>query len=96
MESLRWLAAAEKSKPAEKDIEKFHRIFLGVVRRFGRAHELSLAASYNLLSRHFFANLGLVPGMIKRGKLALLPPNVRPMSKVKKIFQKAKAIEGKR
>ena len=28
MESLRWLAAAEKSEPAEKGIELFHRLFL--------------------------------------------------------------------
>lgn len=96
MESLRWLAAAEKSKSAEKNIKTFHRIFLGIVRRFGRAHELSLAASYNLLSKHFFANLRLVPGMIMRGKIALLPPKVKSVAKVKEIFQKAKAIEEKK
>ncbi|MCX5998874.1 MAG: 4Fe-4S dicluster domain-containing protein, partial [Chloroflexi bacterium] len=61
MESLRWLAAAEKSQPAEKDIEVFHRAFLGVVERFGRAHEVGLVAAYNLMSGHPFANVGLAP-----------------------------------
>jgi len=96
MESLRWLAAAEKSKPAEKDIEVFHRVFLGVAKRFGRAHELGLAATYNLRSKHPFANIKLVPGMWSRGKISVLPPRVKGASEVRKLFDKVKAIEEKK
>lgn len=95
MESLRWLAATEKSKPAEKNIKTFHRVFLGIVERFGRVHELSLAASYNLLSKHLFANIKLVPGMLKRGKIAVLPPRAKGTSEFRKIFHKVKALEEK-
>jgi len=93
MESLRLLAAAEGSKSAEKDVELFHRIFLNVLQRFGRAHEFALAASYNVQSRHLFANMSLVPAMFSRGKLAILPPAVKGASEVRGIFGKVKAME---
>lgn len=93
MESLRWLAAAEKAKAAEKDIEIFHRTFLSVMRRFGRVHELGLAASYNLLSKHPFANMGLVPAMFSRGKISVLPPRVKGAPEVRRIFDKVRAKE---
>jgi len=95
MESLRWLAAAEKSKPAEKDIETFHRVFLSVVERFGRVHELSLAALYNLFSKHLFANIKLMPGMLRRGKIAILPPIVKGASELRNIFHRVKTFEEK-
>jgi len=93
MESLRWLAAAEKSKPAEKDVELFHRVFLNLIQRFGRVQELGLGALYNLLSRHPFANMALLPGMLTRGKLSVLPPRVKGVSEVRKLFAKVKTIE---
>jgi len=93
MEALRCLAASEKSKAAEKEIQAFHRTFLGVTKRFGRVHELGLAASYNLLSRHPFANLSLVPGMVSRGKISVLPPRVKEASKVRDVFRKVQDME---
>jgi heterodisulfide reductase subunit C len=93
MESLRWLAAAEKGKPAEKDIQLFHRAFLNIIQRFGRIQEMGLGVLYNLLGRHPLANMTLLPGMLTRGKLPALPPRVKGVSEVKKLFAKAKAIE---
>lgn len=95
MESLRWLAAIEKSKPAEKDVELFHRMFLLVNRRFGRVPELWLGALYNMLGWHPFANMSLLPGMFSRGKLSILPPRIKGASEVQRIFDKVKAIEKK-
>ena len=93
MESLRNLAIAEKIKPAEKDIQLFHRIFLDLVEHQGRIHEVGLVARYNLLSRHFFSNVKLLPDMMAKGKLAILPPRVKGAEKVKELFDKVKAIE---
>jgi heterodisulfide reductase subunit C len=93
MESLRWLAAAEKSQPAEKDIELFHRTFLNLIQRFGRIQELGLGVLYNLLGRHPLANMALLPGMLTRGKLPFLPPRVKRVSEVRKLFAKVKGIE---
>jgi len=93
LESVRQLAIAEKSKTAEKDVLLFHRIFLGLVQRFGRAHELSLGVLYNLLSRHLLANAALLANMRTKGKLAILPPRVKGASEVKRLFAKVRAVE---
>jgi heterodisulfide reductase subunit C len=95
MESLRLLAAAEKSKPAERDVALFYRLFRDVIRRCGRVYELGLGALYNLLGRHPFANLELIPGFVAKGKLPLLPPRTKGASQVRDIFAKVRAVERK-
>lgn len=89
MESLRILAAAEGSSAAEKNIDLFHRTFLNTIRRYGRAHEFSLAVSYTLKSRNLFGNLGAAQTMLSKGKLVIMPPRVEGASWVKTVFSKA-------
>lgn len=98
MESLRHLASARHIKPSEKDIALFHKLFLNNINRFGHVYELGLGANFNIAGRHPFANVGLFPAMLKRGKLPILPHRVKATSEVKAIFKKVKAIEaeGKR
>jgi heterodisulfide reductase subunit C len=95
MESLRILAIAEKGKPAEKDIELFHRLFIAIVERRGRMHELELGARYNLQGRHPLANIGLLPPMLSRGKMPILGHKVKGASEIKKLFAAARAAEAK-
>jgi len=85
MESLRILAIAEGSPPAEKQIDLFHRTFLNVIRQYGRAHEFSLSAAYVLKTRDF-SNMALVPKMVSKGKLEIMPPRVKGAAVVKKVF----------
>jgi heterodisulfide reductase subunit C len=89
MESLRILAAAEGSRPAEKNIDLFHRTFLNTIRRYGRAHEFSLAVAYTLKSRNLFGNLGAAQTMFTKGKLVIMPHKVGGASWVKTAFSKA-------
>src|SRR5512136_1002245 len=89
MESLRILAAAEGSHAAEKQVDLFHRTFLNTIRRYGRAHEFSLAAAYTLKSRNLFGNLGAAQTMFSKGKLVIMPPKVGGASWVKTVFGKA-------
>jgi heterodisulfide reductase subunit C2 len=91
MESLRILAAAEGSQPAEKRIYVFHRSFLDVVKRYGRAHEFSLSASY-VLKTMAFSNMALVPKIVSKGKLAIMPPKVEGASWVKSVYDKTKSM----
>jgi heterodisulfide reductase subunit C len=93
MESLRILAMAEGGKPAEKDVPLFHRIFLDLIKRRGRAHEIELGARYNTLGRHPFANMALLPGMLAKRKMSILPPKVEGASEVKKLFARVRAAE---
>jgi heterodisulfide reductase subunit C len=91
MESLRILAAAEGTTPAEKHIDLFHRTFLNTIRRYGRAHEFTLTATYTVKSRNLFANLGLAQTMLSKGKLAIMPPKVEGSAWVKNVFSKTKS-----
>ncbi len=95
MESLRLMAVSAGVKAAEKDIELFHRLFLNIIQRWGRIHELGLGGSYNFLSRHFLANAGLVPRMASRGKLAILPTRTKGAAEVRAVFSKIRAIQKK-
>jgi len=93
LETLRQLAIAEKRNPTEKDVLLFHRIFLGLIQRYGRAHELSLGVLYNLRSRHLLANAALLLKMLTKGKLSILPPKVKGAAEVKRLFAKVRALE---
>jgi heterodisulfide reductase subunit C len=50
MDALRILAFRQGQTGAEKEISLFHKLFLKIVKRFGRVHELSLIGMYNLLT----------------------------------------------
>jgi len=96
MESLRQRAIEEKAKPPEREVAVFHRIFLKLIKRYGRLYEAGLAAFYNLLSRHFFANLSLLPSMLFKGKLSFRPHKIRGAKKIAIIFEKVKEIESEK
>ena len=59
--------------PRARDIVAFHSSFLDIIRRFGRLWEVGLVAEYKLRTRHMLQDVTLVPAMLKRGKLPLLP-----------------------
>jgi heterodisulfide reductase subunit C len=88
MESLRILAATEGSPAAETRVDLFHHAFLNTIRRYGRAHEFSLAVAYTLKSRNLFGNLGAAQTMFSKGKLVFMPPKVGGASWVKTVFSK--------
>jgi len=97
MESLRMISVEEGFSPAEKEVEIFHRAFLEVIEKRGRAFETELVASYSMggvgALRTSMGNIALLPGMLSKGKLAIVPPSVSGANDVKKIFAKVREIE---
>ena len=73
METMRLMAVAENIKPAKKEVALFQRLFLSQVSSLGRVYELGLGGAYNLRSGHLLANLSLVPRMLAKGRLSLIP-----------------------
>jgi len=94
MEACRLVFHQEKYKAGDRDTMLFHKLLLDSVRRWGRLHELDLAASYNLTSGHLTANLELVPGLIARGKLAIFP-QCEAGSEVKRVMARVEAVQKK-
>lgn len=93
MEALRLATGKEKVTAAQKNIKLFHELFLRSVKYWGRAYELGLALTYNLLSKHPLARIELGPGMLFKGKLALLPHLVRTASEIRVIFARIESLK---
>ncbi len=96
MDRLRQRALAQGVKPAERRVAAFHRSFLRSVRRWGRTYEVGMLAAYKTRSADFFSDLGLGWKMFRRGKLHLLPRGIKGKKKVRKLFKRDKARQGKK
>lgn len=89
MDALRAMSA-EAGLTAEKQTETFHRLFLDDVKNRGRVHETMLMAKYKLKTGQLFTDLDLGLGLLKRGKLPLLPSSIKGKKHVRDIFDRAK------
>jgi heterodisulfide reductase subunit C len=95
MDALRRLARAERKATAATTVPAFNDAFLAAVRRLGRMYEAGLMASYKLRTFRFLQDLGKLPLMLRKGKLALWPRLVRGGAERKRLFRQARAAEGK-
>lgn len=96
MESLR-LMSAKRGKVSERNVALFHRLFLRSVEAGGRLWELGLGGFFNLSSGRPLANMGLLPSLLTRGKLEVLPHRTKGAQEaVKRIFERAASLEGKK
>ncbi|MDI6709115.1 MAG: 4Fe-4S dicluster domain-containing protein [Thermoanaerobacterales bacterium] len=73
MDCLRIAAREEGRTAAGREVALFNRTFLDSVRRFGRAHEASLAALLNLKGGRPLKDIDLGIKFLARGKLKLAP-----------------------
>ncbi|MDP2661193.1 MAG: 4Fe-4S dicluster domain-containing protein [Dehalococcoidia bacterium] len=96
METLRLMSARE-NRAKERGIALFHRLFLRSVEAGGRIWELGLGGFYNLGSGHPLANVNLLPSLLAKGKLDILPHRSKKAQEaVKRIFERTAAVEGKK
>ncbi len=88
METLR-IYAKHKGIVAEKDIDKFHNVFLQSVKNHGRVYEVGLIVGRNFTTGKLFRDVQYgVPYLAKR-KVHLLPENVKAKNEVQGIFERA-------
>jgi heterodisulfide reductase subunit C2 len=66
----------------------FNRLFLDTVKTFGRAYDLEMIALYKIRSGNVLADTDKFPSMLKKGKMALLPPSGADKRKVQRIFNR--------
>ncbi len=88
MESCRMLANKEKVASPEKDVALLYKLFLNTLPVYGRFHELTLGIAYNMMSKHFFSNINLLPKMLAKGKLTIIPEKVKGASEVRAIMNR--------
>ncbi len=95
MDYLREQAYRQKciNKQAQP-IVAFHHAFLQSVKQTGRLYEIGLIAGFKVRTFRLLQDVPLVPGMLSRGKLNLLPEFIKNKQRIKKIF--AQTIENKK
>jgi len=92
MDGLRQIALARGYPAGERDALLFHRLFMGVVQRFGRSHEAFMLGLFKILSRVPLMNdvpAGI--GLFLHGKVPLIPDRLRAPAQVRQIFAQARS-----
>ena len=84
-ESLRAGCVGEKAKP----VVAFPRAFLDSVKYTGRLYEVGLIAGFKARTMRLAQDLPLVPDMLAKGKLSLLPEQVKNKKAIRHIFDEA-------
>jgi heterodisulfide reductase subunit C2 len=95
IDALRSLSLARRTKAPAGNMPLFNRMFLANVRVFGRSYDLSMIAGYKLGSGSLMNDTEKFPTMLKKGKMAILPPSGADRKSVGRIFEKARQGKGK-
>jgi heterodisulfide reductase subunit C len=90
MDALRKLAVQRGSAKPEGNVPLFNRAFLKTVQVFGRTYDIAMIAGYKLGSGKFLADTEKFPTMLRKRKIALLPPRGADRRTVRRIFKKTK------
>ena len=89
MDALRQQAVEEGVPAKEKNVLLFHNLFLSILKRTGRMHEASLMGLYKLASRDLFSDLGKGLKMVLKGKIPLLPSQIKGKDELRDIFERS-------
>lgn len=72
----------------------FHRIFLALVKRFGRVYELGIALMMNLRMLTPFKDIDMAFPMLMKGKLKPLPHRSQGRKELQQIMARIQKLEG--
>ena len=86
MDALRILALERGAAIPAGNVPLFNKAFLKTVRVFGRTYDLAMIAAYKIGTATFMKDTDKFPAMLKKRKLALLPPRGADKKTVKRIF----------
>lgn len=90
MDAVREIALKRGVDVSQKNILKFHEAFLDQIRMHGRSYEAGLVAEYKMKTLDLFQDIDSAPGMYLKGKLNILPHNIKDRKGIKSIFKKTK------
>ncbi len=96
MDSLRRLALERGAPKPEGNMPLFNRAFLKTVEIFGRPYDIAMITAYKIGTGKLMDDTEKFPVMLKKGKIALLPPLTGDRKTVKRIFKNAKQKRGTR
>jgi heterodisulfide reductase subunit C len=93
MDALRKLAREKGASKQKGNVKLFNWAFLKTVQVFGRTYDIAMIAAYKLGTLKLMDDTEKFPTMLKKKKIALLPPLSGDRKTTRKIFKKAKEKE---
>lgn len=91
MDALKAMAEEVNARKPEGNIPLMNRILLTTMKYFGRTYDLGAMVLYKLGTSSYLKDMDQVPLILKKRKIALLPPHGADRKMVKKIFAITKA-----
>lgn len=92
MDGFRILAVQKGVRPKVRTVRLFNKLFLGIVKKYGRIFEAELIAKFNLFSGKFFQDVLKAPTLLKQGRLKIFP-TISNRKAMKRIFKGVKEKE---
>ena len=87
MDALRVMAVREGVEPAVPAVPKFNALFMEIVRRTGRMHELSLMGLHKLWTLNLIADVPAGLRLMLKGKIPLLPEISSARKEVARLYE---------
>jgi heterodisulfide reductase subunit C len=94
IDALRLLSLQRGASKPAGDVPLFNRAFLKTVEMFGRSYEMGMVATYKLGTGKWMNDTEKFPAMLKKRKIALLPPLGGDQKTVGRIFKRSKQNKG--
>lgn len=86
IDALRVLAVERITPTPEGNMPLFNRVFLKTVKIFGRTYDLGMIAAHKIGTKSYMKDADKFPVMLKKRKIALLPPRGADRKMTKRIF----------
>jgi len=96
MDALRQLAQEKGAAKPKGNVPLFNRSFLKTVKMFGRAYDMAMITAYKMGTLSFLKDTDKFPTMLKKKKIALLPPTGADRKTVKHIFKNTQISKGEK
>ena len=90
IDALRTLALEKKAAKQEGNVPLFNRAFLATVKLFGRTYDIAMIAAYKIGTLKLMHDTEKFPTMLKKRKIALLPPMGADRKTIRRIFKRAR------
>ena len=82
------------SHGAERNVVLLHEEFVRNVKMWGRLHEATFFMPYMLRSLDFFSNMGSGIALMLRGKLPIIPKQIRGIEEIWKLYREGYKTKG--
>lgn len=92
METLR-IMAKEHGYIAERNVDKFHSVWMGIIGNIGRMYEPALIVGRNFSTGKLFQDTSYGVPYITKQKLKLIPYKSKNMAEIKSLIAKAEAMD---